>query len=99
MPKAENYFERLGFEKPAKVNPADFYMDVIGGMCESNQSRNTSLPEQWEQYASKNNAGVVENAAGGPGSPVAGQADVTLEMSFNNLADVLIKDKQGIMQS
>lgn len=100
VPEAENYFERLGFEKPAKVNPADFYMDVIGGMCESKQSRITSLPEQWDQYASENNAGAgsVENAAGGPGSPVSRQADVTLELSFNGSADVLIKDNQGIMQ-
>ncbi|EDO42362.1 predicted protein, partial [Nematostella vectensis] len=29
--KAEEYFQRLGFEKPLNVNPADFYMDVIGG--------------------------------------------------------------------
>jgi len=28
---AQEYFEKLGFECPDRVNPADFYMDVIAG--------------------------------------------------------------------
>jgi len=100
VPEAENYFERLGFDKPDKVNPADFYMDVIGGMCESTQSEFTSLPEQWEQYASQNSAGAegVDNAAGAPDSPVTRHADVTLELSFSSSDDILIKENPGITQ-
>ena len=100
VPEAENYFERLGFEKPDKVNPADFYMDVIGDMFKSTQSDFTSLPEQWEQYASKNSADEesVENASGDPDSPVRRQADVTMDLSFNSSTDVLIRENQGITQ-
>ena len=98
VPEAETYFERLGFNKPDKVNPADFYMDVIGGiyqMDESTQSESISLPEKWEEYASGNNAGA--EGAGDPGSQVATQADVTLELSFNNSSEILVKESQGTM--
>ena len=97
--EAENYFELLGFEKPDKVNPADFYMDVIGGVFKSTQSEFTTLPDNWEQHASRNSAdakGVV-NAAGVPESPR--QADVTLDLSFNHSVDnILITEKQGIVK-
>ena len=85
MPEAENYFENLGFEKPAKVNPADFYMDVIGGLCDSSQVDVTSLPDQWEQYASQNNAGVA--------------GDLLEILSFHTTTEDLIgsNENQGIM--
>ena len=96
VPEAEHYFERLGFDKPNKVNPADFYMDVIGGMFKSRQSEFTSLPEQWEQYASQNSAGAerVDYAAGAPDSP----RNFDMTLSFNSSVDILIKENQGITQ-
>lgn len=93
--EAENYFERLGFEKHDKVNPADFYMDAIGGMLESKQSEFTSLPEKWEQYASENNTGA--ESAGHPDSPVTSEADVKMDLSFNYSTDVLVRENQGMM--
>lgn len=100
VPEAENYFERLGFEKPDKVNPADFYMDVIGGVFKSTQSEFTTLPDQWEQYASQNSAIAegVENAVGDPDIPVTKQADVASDLSFNGSYAILIEENQGIMQ-
>ena len=100
VPEAQNYFESLGFEKPDKVNPADFYMDVIGGVFKSTQSEFTSLPDKWGQHASQNSAGSegVVNAAGDLDSPVTKQADVTLDLSFNGSSAILIKENQGIMQ-
>ena len=101
MPQAENYFENLGYEKPEKVNPADFYMDVIGGMCESNQSDVVSLPEQWEQYASENNAGAGRNesASGDSRSPGVRQADEVApdRVSFHGSGEQLmvVNDNQG----
>ena len=101
VPQAENYFENLGFEKPEKVNPADFYMDVIGGMCESNQSDIASLPEQWEQYASENNAGAgrSEIASGDSRYPGVRQADVVQpeRVSFHGYGEqpILVNDNQG----
>ena len=56
--EAENYFEMLGFQIPEKVNPADFYMDVIGGLCKGSDESTSTLPERWEQYAAGNNAGA-----------------------------------------
>ena len=94
--EAENYFERLGFQKPDKVNPADFFMDAIGGMLESKQSEFTSLPEKWEQYASENNTGA--ESAGDPDSPVTSEPDVEVKFSFNNPTDVSVRENQGIMQ-
>ena len=91
VPDAENYFDNLGFEKPAKVNPADFYMDVIGGMCERKKSRpvsETPLSDHWEQYASENNAGAktAENASG---------EEVTEKLSFNISTEGVMKQNQG----
>ena len=94
--EAENYFERLGFEKPDKVNPADFYMDAIGGMLESKQSEFTSLPEEWEQYASENNTGA--ESAGDPDSPVTSEVDVKMDLSFDSPTELLVRENQGIMQ-
>ena len=56
--EAENYFEMLGFQIPEKVNPADFYMDVIGGLCKGSDESTSTLPERWEQYAAGDNAGA-----------------------------------------
>ena len=101
MPDAENYFDNLGFEKPARVNPADFYMDVIGGMCEANQSQISSLPEQWEEHASRNNAGAsgIQSASSDPSNSVVGQAEVVEpdRASFYGSDEqmIVIKDSQG----
>ena len=48
----------LGFQIPEKVNPADFYMDVIGGLCKGSEEPTGTLPERWEEYAAENNAGA-----------------------------------------
>ncbi|KAL9979697.1 hypothetical protein ACROYT_G017399 [Oculina patagonica] len=88
VPEAENYFRDLGFVKPDQVNPADFYMDVIGGMCETSHSGSaSSLHEQWVQHASENNAGAaaVENLTA---------ANVMEELSFNRSAEVLMRQNQ-----
>ena len=58
VPEAENYFEMLGFQIPEKVNPEDFYMDVIGGLWKGSDESTSTLPERWEQYAAGNNAGA-----------------------------------------
>ena len=48
----------LGFQIPEKVNPEDFYMDVIGGLWKGSDESTSTLPERWEQYAAGNNAGA-----------------------------------------
>ena len=80
--EAENYFEMLGFQIPEKVNPADFYMDVIGGLCKGSDESTSTLPERWEQYAAGNNAGA-ENTDCADGSR-AGPDDGIEQLSFKS---------------
>ncbi|XP_048580933.1 putative white-brown complex homolog protein 30 [Nematostella vectensis] len=54
--KAEEYFQRLGFEKPLNVNPADFYMDVIGGLYVKDNFSPTQLFDEWETYQTERDA-------------------------------------------
>ena len=82
VPEAENYFEMLGFQIPEKVNPADFYMDVIGGLCKGSDESTSTLPERWEQYAAGNNAGA-ENTDCADGSR-AGPDDGIEQLSFKS---------------
>ena len=80
--EAENYFEMLGFQIPEKVNPADFYMDVIGGLCKGSDESTSTLPERWEQYAAGNNAGA-ENTDCADGSRT-GPDDEIEQLSFKS---------------
>jgi hypothetical protein len=43
---AAQYFSSLGFHTPANVNPADFYMDVIGGSVKTGNEE-IDLFESW----------------------------------------------------
>ena len=48
--EADEYFAKLGFEKPKNVNPADFYMDVIGGVYENEGFDQNQLFQEYRQY-------------------------------------------------
>ena len=50
VPNAEEYFSNLGFKTPANVNPADFYMDVIGGSVESSKNEEVDLFNAWNDH-------------------------------------------------
>jgi hypothetical protein len=45
---AAQYFSSLGFNTPANVNPADFYMDVIGGSVDIGDEE-IDLFEAWKK--------------------------------------------------
>ena len=47
---AAQYFSSLGFNTPANVNPADFYMDVIGGSVKTGDEE-IDLFESWAQHS------------------------------------------------
>ncbi|XP_046846445.1 ABC transporter G family member 28-like isoform X3 [Xenia sp. Carnegie-2017] len=51
VPNAEEYFSNLGFKTPANVNPADFYMDVIGGSVESSKNGEIDLFNAWNDHS------------------------------------------------
>jgi hypothetical protein len=46
---AVEYFSSLGFHTPANVNPADFYMDVIGGSVSNETDDEIDLFDAWEK--------------------------------------------------
>ena len=85
VPEAENYFIRLGNQRPEKMNPADFYMDEIS---RADKSDNT-LFELWEQYAAENNA-AAENTDCADGSR-AGIDDGIEQLSFTSTLRKLFK--------
>ena len=48
--EAESYFNGLGLNKPPNVNPADFYMDVIGGTVNDVDVKSIDLFQSWNEY-------------------------------------------------
>ena len=82
----------LGFQKPDKVNPADFYMDVIGGLCKDVDQSSSTLPERWEQYAAENNTGA-DHADGSRADPVARENDGIEQVSFRSTLGLFKKSQ------
>ena len=75
---AEAYFRDMGHTVPANVNPADFYMDVIGGVNHvgDEEFNPRILFEAWEDHMKTDVEvdGVIKNengAAGENGIPMA----------------------------
>ena len=55
VPDAKEYFAKLGFETPANLNPADYYMDVIGGNIKPKEDReDVDLFKSWKSHYSEN---------------------------------------------
>ncbi len=55
VPDAAQYFSSLGFNTPANVNPADFYMDVIGGSVKTGAGdEEIDLFEAWKKRSGDN---------------------------------------------
>ena len=65
---AVEYFSSLGFHTPANVNPADFYMDVIGGSIKNEKDEEVDLFEAWNRRPTANESIILEeqNACCGP---------------------------------
>ena len=66
VPDAETYFASLGFIIPEHANPADFYMDVIGGATGGNFSHDPEkLPHYWIEKRDSVGADSVKVAMAG----------------------------------
>ncbi|CAB3987012.1 ABC transporter, ATPbinding domain containing [Paramuricea clavata] len=65
---AAKYFSSLGFNTPANVNPADFYMDVIGGSVKTEEDEEVDLFEAWNKRSDveEGNSSVEKQACCGP---------------------------------
>ena len=65
---AATYFSSLGFNTPANVNPADFYMDVIGGSVKTEEDEEIDLFEAWNKRSDveEGNSSVEKQACCGP---------------------------------
>ena len=84
--EAERYFGGLGFAKPENVNPADYYMDVIGGQHAQEGVDKSKLFENYESYQSERDS-----------RPVAANSDSyqTVDVEDNNrtsLSEHLLED-------
>lgn len=52
---AKDYFSMLGYDTPANLNPADHYMDVIGGSVEPKEGfEQKDLFKSWKEYQKEN---------------------------------------------
>ena len=67
--QAHNYFQALGYEFPAMMNPADFIIDVVNGTAVSTLCSKSELPGIWEEksemtdvYAANETVLNVDNA-------------------------------------
>ena len=47
---AETYFAKIGYPLPPYVNPADFYMDVIGDSVKNERKIYVSLFDEWVKH-------------------------------------------------
>ena len=64
---AKEYFEGMGYPCPANINPADHYMDVIGGVVKESEERfdPTILFGAWVDHVCKEETKeMVENFEG-----------------------------------
>ncbi len=61
---AAEYFSSLGFHTPANVNPADFYMDVIGGSVKTEEDEEVDLFEAWNKNSALEEGTTSEEEQG-----------------------------------
>lgn len=62
VPQAEEYFASIGFVIPEHSNPADYYMDVVGGAQSGDYSHDPFLlPEYWEEAKGSNKRDSIDS--------------------------------------
>ena len=77
---AKEYFDEMGYPCPANINPADHYMDVIGGVVKKDEGKfdPSVLFDAWKDHKCEEGVNNVTN-----GDQVDGSTDdsSTLVMS------------------
>ena len=60
---AKEYFDRMGYPCPANINPADHYMDVIGGVVKKTggQFNPNVLFDEWSNHVAKEEMKAMHN--------------------------------------
>ena len=86
--EAARYFEGLGFTKPENVNPADYYMDVIGGQYTEEGVDKSKLFEEYESYQCKRDGR----------SALKGDCNQAFEEENSNIAEDGKSSKYGRLQ-
>ena len=63
---AKEYFDRMGYPCPANINPADHYMDVVGGVVKKNGTQTDSkvLCDEWNNQVNAINNNATLNEEG-----------------------------------
>jgi hypothetical protein len=71
----QGYFEGLGFEIPAHMNPADAYLDIIASAIQPSSGAALDIAACWQARQAQQGAGAGGSpivAAGGRGAAAAG---------------------------
>lgn len=88
----QSYFEGLGYEIPAHVNPADAYLDIISGVIVPKSGRPLDISAMWrEQEKGTLAAAELENTASADVGNLPSVADVDMSRatSVDSLTDQL----------
>ena len=91
--EADEYFAKLGFEKPKNVNPADFYMDVIGGVYENEGLDQNQLFQEYKQYQLQRDGAKSDDVNQNEG---VGNDDVNMDIVDGKLKKKHERDSQNI---
>ena len=84
---AKEYFDGMGYLCPANINPADHYMDVIGGVVKKNgvQSSPRALFDAWMSHERQANPTANGNCVDGSDIDI-----IVLPSSGMKCADLLV---------
>ncbi|KAM0825285.1 hypothetical protein ACQ4PT_069653 [Festuca glaucescens] len=104
--KVEEYFSGLGIVVPDRVNPPDYYIDILEGIVKPNMSAGVTvkdLPLRWMLHNSYDvprdmlqSSSTSESSSGGsagPSSPSAGAGPSFATELWANVKDVIMRKK------
>ncbi|KAM0867018.1 hypothetical protein ACQ4PT_042270 [Festuca glaucescens] len=104
--KVEEYFSGLGIVVPDRVNPPDYYIDILEGIVKPNMSAGVTvkdLPLRWmlhngydvprDMLQSSSTSESSSGGSAGPSSPGAGAGPSFATELWANVKDVIMRKK------
>lgn len=70
----QGYFEGLGFEIPAHMNPADAYLDIIAGAIQPSSGAALDIAACWQARQAQQGASASPGSRGGGAAALQGFA-------------------------
>jgi hypothetical protein len=104
--KVEEYFSGLGIVVPDRVNPPDYYIDILEGIIKPNMSAGVTvkdLPLRWmlhngydvprDMLQSTSTSESSSGGSAGPSSPSADSGPSFVAEMWANVKDVIMRKK------